>query len=106
MYALLSGAVAALACIAGLAFLRSYLRTRDRFFIYFAGAFVIFGLTQIMLGVTNTPELNHPLSYIPRLIASLLILTAIWDKNRTVRSQRRFEPPAEIDAYQRRRIAR
>jgi len=105
MYALLSGVVAALACIAGLAFLRSYARTRDRFFAYFAAAFISFGVTQIVLGVTNTPELNHPASYVPRLITTVLILMAIWDKNRNVRIRPHVDAPTEIDTYQQRRRA-
>lgn len=105
MYVLLSGLVTGLALIAGLAFLRSYSRSRDRFFAYFAAAFIIFGITQIALGYENAPEANHPASYIPRLISSLLILTAIWDKNRSS-AARHVEPPSDIEVYQKRRIAR
>jgi len=103
MYALLSGAVAALALVAGIAFLRSFVRMRDRFFLYFSAAFIIFGITQVVLGITNSPELNHPASYIPRLITSLLILTAIWGKNRRSRGRPPLEAPADIESYQRRR---
>lgn len=106
MYTLLSGAVAALALIAGIAFLRSFARTRDRFFVYFAAAFWLLGTTQLGLGLSNAPELNRPLAYVPRLFVSLLILVAIWDKNRGAHKTRAAEPPVELDDYQRRRAAR
>lgn len=106
IYALLSGVVAALTLVIIMAFLRSYQRTRDRFFAYFAAAFCIFGVTQLALGITNTPELNRPFAYIPRLVSFLLILAAIWDKNRAIRARLRAQPPVYLQEYQRRRVAR
>ncbi|HEY1729871.1 MAG TPA: DUF5985 family protein [Candidatus Baltobacteraceae bacterium] len=105
MYALLSGVVAALTFVAAIAFLRSFVRTRDRFFLYFAAAFIIFGITQVALGITNSPEVNHPAIYVPRLVTSLLILAAIWDKNRSSRARPPLEAPADLETYQRRRAA-
>lgn len=86
MYVLLSGVTCALALVAAMAFLRTYVRTADRFFIFFSAAFAIFGLTQLWLGIADAPELNRPFAYVPRLVAFLLILIAILDKNRLARS--------------------
>ena len=106
IYALMSGMVAALSLVVAMAFMRSYRRTHDHFFMYFAAAFLIFGLTQLMLGIFNVPELNLPLSYVPRLLTSVLILTAILGKNRRTRARLLLHPPADLQAYQRRRVAR
>jgi len=105
-YALASGAVSALSIVVTVAFLRSYVRTRDRFFIYFAAAFFTFGIAQLALGVTNTPELNRPLAYLPRLAGYLLILAAIWDKNRSTRVRLTIVPSTNSQSHQRRRAAR
>jgi len=85
MYALLSGAIAALAGLAAALLWRSYIRMRDRFFAYFATAFALLGATQLFLGVRNAPELNEPYAYVPRLAVFVLILIAILDKNRVSR---------------------
>jgi apolipoprotein N-acyltransferase len=106
MYALLSGAIAVLSLVAATSFLRSYVRTRDRFFALFAAAFALLGLTQLWLGITNTPELNRPLAYIPRLIVFLLILFAIFDKNRTQVKQKEMGVVADFPPEARRRAAR
>ncbi|MGH7736740.1 MAG: DUF5985 family protein [Candidatus Tyrphobacter sp.] len=82
MYELLSGIMAALCLVAGAHFLRSFLRTRDRLFASFSVAFFTLGCSQLFLGIFDQPEANHPLAYIPRLIAFVLIAAAILDKNR------------------------
>lgn len=108
MYALLSGAIASLSLVASTAFLRSFMRTRDRFFALFGAAFALFGVTQLGLGILNVPEQNHPLAYVPRLIVFLLILFAIFDKNRTATKTQRKESGivAEFPPEGRRRATR
>ena len=56
-------------------------RTRDRLFALFAAAFVILAVqrTALAFGMPNVPA---PLSYGLRLVAFLLILVAVVDKNR------------------------
>lgn len=107
MYALLSGVITALAIVAAASFLRYYVRTRDRFFAIFGTALLLLGLTQLSLGVSNTPELNRPLAYIPRLVVFLLILFAILDKNRSVpKTTRNTDVVSEFSPRPRRRVAR
>ena len=84
-YALLSGIASALGVVASAVFLRSFLRTHDRFFVLFSAAFVVLGCSQLALGLLNKPEANLPLAYAPRLISSILIMVAIVDKNRIVK---------------------
>lgn len=69
--------------IAGLFFLRFWTRTRDNLFVTFAIAFVLLGLNQALVSLTDMPiEERSPL-YLLRLAAFSLIIFAIWRKNRT-----------------------
>jgi phosphoglycerol transferase MdoB-like AlkP superfamily enzyme len=62
-------------------FFRFWRKTRDRFFALFAVAFLVLALNRIALFLT--PEDQEPVGlYAVRLAAFVLILAAIWDKNR------------------------
>ena len=93
MYALISGAVTALSAVAACALWRSYHRLGDRFFAYFSAAFALFGASQLFLGIRNLPEGNYPYAYIPRLLVFVLILIAIFEKNRAVK-----RPTMDVDS--------
>ncbi|RKH19070.1 hypothetical protein D7Y13_06920 [Corallococcus praedator] len=87
---LLDGAVmmAYLAC--ALFFLRFHRQSRDRLFAFFALAFALMGLHNLLgtvVGQDLDSENRHYL-YVVRLVAYLLILGGIWDKNRAGRSAR------------------
>jgi hypothetical protein len=80
---LINGAVAMGSAIAGLFFLQFWTRTRDRLFVFFALAFWILGLDWVAIGVLALPgEITYSL-YLPRLLAFVLIIAAIVDKNRS-----------------------
>lgn len=81
----LQGATAALACVAGLFFWCFWRRTRDRFFVFFALSFWIESANRLHLGLSAQVGEDAPLNYVVRLLAYLLILLAIWDKNRPQR---------------------
>lgn len=77
---LLGGVV--MACgVAGLFFLRFWRKTRDRLFAVFAIAFWVLGLNWLALAFVNQDEVRTAL-YVIRLLAFLLILLGILDKNR------------------------
>jgi hypothetical protein len=82
MYSFLSGAIM-MACLAiGVFFVRFWSRSHDRFFLFFACAFWLFGLSRVTLMLTAQPT-ERPLTVsLVRLGAFLLILVAIIDKNR------------------------
>lgn len=87
---LLDGAVmmAYLAC--ALFFLRFYLQSKDRLFALFSLAFTLMGVHNL-LGALVAPDLDTErvyYLYVVRLVAYLLILGAIWDKNRVGRAPR------------------
>lgn len=79
----LTGACAMASSVAALFFLRFWRASHDRLFLYFALAFL--GLTLNWVGVSvfaPAEETRHWL-YVFRLVAFLLIVVAIVDKNRS-----------------------
>ena len=78
----LAGAIVAGFALAGLFFLKSWMRTRDELFLAFTGAFWLLGLGQALLTFSNIPLEERTPLYLLRLAAFVLILIAIWRKNR------------------------
>ena len=78
----LSGAIA-MACLAiALFFLRFWRRTSDRLFLIFSAAFVLMMTERIILVTIGSSHEFAPYVYVVRLLAFLLIIVAIVDKNR------------------------
>ena len=82
---LVSGMLVAGYAVAGLFFLRFWRETRDRLFGIFAGAFFVLGLQRLLLALLETSPAGAVWLYVIRLLAFVLILAAIVDKNRGVR---------------------
>jgi uncharacterized membrane protein len=82
LYDFLSGAVALGFATCGLFFLRFWRRTREELFLAFALAFFLLGLGQTVLALANIPTEERGSIYLLRLAAFLLILVAIYRKNR------------------------
>lgn len=80
------GAIAMASLAAGLYFLRFWRSTGDRFFLFFALSFWIEAANRVGLasvpGTLRIPE-EYPVFYLIRLLAFILILYAILDKNRS-----------------------
>ena len=71
--------------VAGLFFLRFWKRTHDTLFATFALAFLLLGIAQALVSLSHMPiEERSPL-FLIRLLAFVLILAAIWRKNRQPR---------------------
>lgn len=85
LFHFLSGAVTMGFAVAGLFFLRFWKRTGDNLFVAFALAFWLLGLVQALLALTNFPVEERSFFYLIRLLAFVLILGAIWFKNREAR---------------------
>ena len=86
VYYLIGGAIIMGYLVAGLFFLRFWRQIRDRLFLIFAVAFWILGAQRMALAVDRTMQEAHTSLYLVRLLAFLLILLAIIDKNRGPRS--------------------
>ena len=82
LYDFLAGAVALGFGVCALFFLSYWKRTREELFLAFAFAFILLGLGQTVLALSDIPTEERGSVYLLRLAAFLLILTAIWRKNR------------------------
>jgi uncharacterized membrane protein HdeD (DUF308 family) len=79
---LLLGAIAMAFLVCGVFFLRFWRQGRDRFFLLFALSFLVEGANRFALGLSDRPSEGAAGIYLVRLLAFLLILAAVIDKNR------------------------
>ena len=79
---LITGAIVMGYAVAGLFFARFWRQTRDRLFLIFAISFWLLGTQRLALALTSAVVESDTAFYFVRLLAFLLILAAIIDKNR------------------------
>ena len=77
----LIGAIAMGFAIAGLFFLRYWRESGDRFFAWFGTAFFVLAANRALLAFMNEDREATLVPYLVRLLAFLIILAAILDKN-------------------------
>jgi uncharacterized membrane protein HdeD (DUF308 family) len=77
----LLGVIATLSLTAGIFFLKFWRKTRDSLFLAFSLAFIIEGLNRCAFLFLEKPNEGSPYIYCVRLLAFLLILSAILRKN-------------------------
>lgn len=82
MISLLFGMISMACFVVSLAFLRFWKLSGDRFFAMFALSFAVQALVRIGLGLVPVDTEGRTILYWVRLLAYLLILVAILDKNR------------------------
>jgi uncharacterized membrane protein HdeD (DUF308 family) len=78
----LLGVIATSSLTAALFFLRFWRHTRDSLFLAFTLAFTIEGLSRCTMLFFRYPNEGSPWIYFVRLLAFLIILAAIVNKNR------------------------
>jgi hypothetical protein len=83
MIAVLQGATAMGCATAALVFFRFWRQSLDRFFLFFAMAFVILAIDYAILGTVTVATEWRVYVYGVRLVAFLLIVGAIGVKNRS-----------------------
>lgn len=83
MNELFSGAIAMAYLVIALFFLRFWRNSADRLFLYFSLSFLIQAAHRIYAAIPNATVYaeDNPLHYLIRLLAYLLILWAILEKN-------------------------
>jgi hypothetical protein len=78
----LNGATAMGCLVAALFFFRFYRQSTDRLFLFFGLGFSIFGINRFALTLLEEGHEASTYVYLSRLLAFVLILFAIIDKNR------------------------
>ena len=78
----LFGATAMGCLVAALFFLRFWRSSGDRFFLWFALAFATFAVNRVILAALEVDSEERVVVYVVRLLAFLLIVWAVVDKNR------------------------
>jgi hypothetical protein len=78
-----SGATMAAALVIALFFFRYWSQTHDRLFLMFALGFLVFSTSRLILAFFEEDDEGRVYVYGLRLVAFLLILAAIIDKNRS-----------------------
>ena len=68
--------------VIALFFARFWRASGDRFFVLMASAFAIFALNRTVLGFLEEDSEARPALYVVRLVAFVIILVAIIDKDR------------------------
>jgi peptidoglycan/LPS O-acetylase OafA/YrhL len=79
------GMLAAGYLVAALFFLRFWRESGDRLFAFFAASFALLTVQRVMLALVHGTSDHTSWIYLIRLVAYVLILVAIYDKNRTGR---------------------
>jgi hypothetical protein len=79
---MLLGGIAVGGVVAGLFFLRFWLMTNDRLFLYFSFALFLMSLSRVLMAISEVSSDEHPVIYLVRLVAYGLIIFGIVDKNR------------------------
>ena len=79
----LSGVAMLGAWIGGVYFFKFWLKTHDRLFFMFATAFWLMALERVVLiFITNPIQEEYSYVYLIRLLAFLIIIVGVVDKNR------------------------
>ena len=76
-----AGAVAMGFLVAGGFFVRFWRRTGDRLFLAFALAFALLALNQLLAALLEAGDERTPFVYLLRVLAFVLIMLAVVDKN-------------------------
>jgi hypothetical protein len=78
----LNGAAFMGALTCALFFLRFWRRSKDRLFGIFSASFALMAIERLVFVMSGVSAEDHLRIYFIRLLAFLMILIGIWDKNR------------------------
>ena len=101
-----SGATMAAALVIAVIFFRYWRQTRDRLFLGFALGFAVFAVSRLILAFLDEDDEGRVFVYGLRLLAFLLMLAAIVDKNRGAQAPPVPEQNGRPEAVVRRAEAR
>jgi hypothetical protein len=78
----LGGASTAASCIVAMILFKFWRESKDRLLLLFSLAFLVLGINWLLVTALHPGEETRHLFYAVRLVAFLLILVGILDKNR------------------------
>lgn len=78
----ISGCIFTMSLAIALFQLRAWTKTRERLFLFFSVAFFLMAANRLALSIVADESESRTYLYVIRLIAFVLIIIAIWDKNR------------------------
>jgi len=81
LYSFLAGCTAMGYALAGVFFLRFFIRTRDSLFLAFCAAFWLMALSQSLVVLMDLPQEERSPIYLLRAAAFLIIIIAVVLKN-------------------------
>jgi len=82
MLGLVNGLLSCGFAVAALLFFKSYTETRDRLFMQFGSAFALMSVERLLIPLDVVRVDDRPWIYLLRLLAFIVIIYAIVDKNR------------------------
>jgi hypothetical protein len=82
MNGVIAGALLAGYAMVALFFLKFWVASRDRLFALFALAFAVLAVQRLALALTHASMEDQTVFYLLRLVAFIIIVIAIVDKNR------------------------
>ena len=77
----LLGVISTCSLLAALFFFKFWRRTGDSLFLAFGIAFLVEGINRAFIIDLPNPNQGHPLTFVVRLLAALIILVGILHKN-------------------------
>jgi hypothetical protein len=80
--AFVGGAICMGELVIAMAFTCHWRRLRDRLFLWFAAAFLLLAFERLLLLLWRSAGDHTPVIYVTRLVAYLLIIFAVVDRNR------------------------
>jgi len=87
-YQFISGALMMGCLVVAAFFVRFAQKTSDRLFAFFGAAFIVFAVERFILVIEDAQRAEkHALVYLTRLLGFLLILYAVFLKNRETRGE-------------------
>jgi hypothetical protein len=93
----LNGAITFGFLVAAVFFLRFWRRSAERLFAMFAAAFFVLAIERVILALVSPENEFRSFVYIVRLVAFVLIIIAIVDKNRGAKPRRASLPEHKND---------
>lgn len=82
----ISGCITTMCAFVALFQLRFWVRSRDRLFVFFAVAFALMAVNRLGLSIVADESETRTYFYVVRLVAFILIIIGIWDKNRRAKA--------------------